>query len=245
MYRILREHGEVRERRRQATHPPWVPELWSPARTAWTLGHHETAWSARTWFCLYVLIDIFSRYTLAGWSRPPRTPTGPPVPAIAINNHDIDLDTFRPCTPTGARRKSKTVAELLGPAGQQVALAAEDPNDNPYSESQFKTLKYRAGLPDRFDSIEHAREFCGEFFTWYNHDHRHSGIGLHTPASVQFLETAADLPPPRQSSWPTPTPPTPSARPRCPTAPETPRRRSINSTHTDRRGGEARQSLTN
>ena len=59
-------------------------------------------------------------------------------------------------------------------------------NDNPYSESQFKTLKYRPAFPDRFDSIEHARELCGEFFTWYNNDHRHSGVGLHTPASVHF-----------------------------------------------------------
>ena len=59
-------------------------------------------------------------------------------------------------------------------------------NDNPYSEAQFKTLKYRPAFPDRFDSIEHARQLCGEFFGWYNHDHRHSGIGLHTPASVHF-----------------------------------------------------------
>ena len=65
-------------------------------------------------------------------------------------------------------------------------------NDNPYSEAQFKTLKYCPAFPDRFDSLEHAREFCTEFFTYYNHEHRHSGIGLHTPASVHY-GTAGDV----------------------------------------------------
>jgi putative transposase len=83
--------------------------------------------------------------------------------------------------------KSKTVAELL--SDLQVTKSHSRPktsNDNPYSESQFKTLKYRPVFPRRFDSIGHAREFTGEFFDWYNHEHRHSGIGLHTPASVHF-----------------------------------------------------------
>ncbi len=191
MYRILREHGEVRERRRQATHPPRVkPELVAtdPNRV-WTWDITKLPGPARgVWFCLYVLIDIYSRYT-PGWmvAVAEDAELAHRFLHTAINNQDIDPDTLTVHADRGAAMKSKTVAELL--SDLQVSRSHSRPktsNDNPYSESQFKTLKYRPAFPDRFDSIAHAREFCGEFFTWYNHDHRHSGIGLHTPASVHF-----------------------------------------------------------
>jgi len=105
----------------------------------------------------------------------------------SITKHRIDPDTLTLHADRGSPQKSKSVAELL--SDLHVTRSHSQPktsNDNPYSEAQFKTLKYRPVFPDRFDSIEHARELCGEFFRWYNHDHRHSGIGLHTPASIHF-----------------------------------------------------------
>ncbi|MPY85820.1 MAG: transposase, partial [Actinophytocola sp.] len=105
----------------------------------------------------------------------------------SITKHHVDPDTLTLHADRGAAMKSKTVAEML--SDLHVTKSHSRPktsNDNPYSEAQFKTLKYRPVFPERFDSIEHARRFCGEFFRWYNHDHRHTGVGLHTPASVHF-----------------------------------------------------------
>jgi putative transposase len=191
MYRILREHGEVTERRRQATHPPRVkPELMAAEpNQVWTWDVTKLAGPARgVWFCLYVIIDIFSRYT-PGWMIA-HTEDGELARRFlreSITKHGIDPDTLTLHADRGSAMKSKSVAELL--SDLHVTRSHSRPktsNDNPYSEAQFKTLKYRPVFPDRFDSIEHARELSGEFFRWYNHDHRHSGIGLHTPASVHF-----------------------------------------------------------
>lgn len=191
MYRILREHGEVTERRRQATHPPRVkPELMATEpNQVWTWDVTKLAGPARgVWFCLYVIIDIFSRYT-PGWMIA-RTEDGELARRFlreSITKHRIDPDTLTLHADRGGPQKCKSVAEML--SDLHVTRSHSRPktsNDNPYSEAQFKTLKYRPAFPDRFDSIEHARQLCGEFFSWYNHDHRHSGIGLHTPASVHF-----------------------------------------------------------
>lgn len=191
MYRILREHGEVRERRRQATHPPRKkPELVATGPNAvWSWDITKLAGPARgVWFCLYVIIDIYSRYT-PGWmiARTEDSDLARRFLHESITKHGVDPDTLTLHADRGSPMKSKTVAEML--SDLHVTRSHSRPktsNDNPYSEAQFKTLKYRPTFPDRFDSIEHAREFCGEFFQWYNHDHRHSGIGLHTPASVHF-----------------------------------------------------------
>jgi len=191
MYRILREHGEVRVRRRQATHPPRKkPELMATGpNQVWSWDITKLAGPARgVWFCLYVIIDIFSRYT-PGWMIT-ATEDGDLARRFlreSIIKHGIDPDTLTLHADRGSPMKCKTVAEML--SDLQVTRSHSRPktsNDNPYSEAQFKTLKYRPAFPDRFDSVEHAREFCGGFFDWYNHDHRHSGIGLHTPASVHF-----------------------------------------------------------
>jgi putative transposase len=191
MYRILREHDEVRERRRQATHPPRVkPELMATGpNQVWSWDITKLAGPARgVWFCLYVIIDIFSRYT-PGWmiARTEDSDLARRFLSESITKHGIDPDTLTLHADRGSPMKSRTVAEML--SDLQVTRSHSRPktsNDNPYSEAQFKTLKYRPVFPDRFDSIEHARAFCGEFFPWYNHEHRHSGIGLHTPASVHF-----------------------------------------------------------
>jgi putative transposase len=191
MYRILREHDEVTERRRQATHPPRSkPELMAAEpNQVWSWDVTKLAGPARgIWYCLYVIIDIFSRYT-PGWMIA-HTEDGDLARRFlreSITKHRIDPDTLTLHADRGSPQKSKSVAEML--SDLHVTRSHSRPktsNDNPYSEAQFKTMKYRPVFPDRFDSIEHAREFCGEFFRWYNHDHRHSGIGLHTPASVHF-----------------------------------------------------------
>jgi Transposase and inactivated derivatives len=191
MYRIMREHGEVSERRRQATHPPRTkPELLAAKpNQVWSWDVTKLAGPARgIWYSAYVIIDIFSRYN-PGWmiAETENRELARRFLRESITKHDIEVDTLTLHADRGPAMKSKTVAELL--SDLHVTRSHSRPktsNDNPYSESQFKTLKYRPVFPDRFDSIEHAREFCTEFFDWYNHDHRHSGIGLHTPASVHF-----------------------------------------------------------
>lgn len=191
MYRILREQGEVRERRRQATHPPRKkPELMATGpNQVWSWDITKLAGPARgVWFCLYVIIDIFSRYT-PGWMIA-HTENGDLAKRFlreSISKHGIAEDTLTLHADRGSQMKCKSVAELL--SDLHVTRSHSRPktsNDNPYSEAQFKTLKYRPVFPQQFDDIEHAREFCGEFFRWYNDEHRHSGIGLHTPSSVHF-----------------------------------------------------------
>lgn len=189
MYRILREHGQVRERRRQATHPPKVkPELVARApNRVWSWDITKLAGPARgVWYHAYVIIDIFSRYT-PGWMIADREDQELARRFIGatIDKHDVDPRRLTLHADRGAAMKSKSVAELL--ADLQVTKSHSRPktsNDNPFSESQFKTFKYRPAFPDRFESLTHAREFGDEFFDWYNHQHRHSGVGLHTPYDV-------------------------------------------------------------
>ena len=189
MYRILREHDEVHERRRQATHPARKkPELLATApNQVWSWDITKLAGPDRgIWYHAYVIIDIYSRYN-PGWMIA-ETESGELARRFldeSITKHDIDPDTLTLHSDRGTSMKSKTVAELL--ADLQVTKSHSRPktsNDNPYSESQFKTFKYRPVFPRRFDSIGHARDFAGDFFDWYNHDHRHSGIGLHTAYDV-------------------------------------------------------------
>ena len=107
--------------------------------------------------------------------------------AETIRKHNVAADQLTIHADRGTSMASKTVALLLADLG--VTKSHSRPhcsNDNPYSEAQFKTLKYRPEFPDRFGSIEDGRAFCQRFFRWYNHDHRHSGIGFHTPAAVHF-----------------------------------------------------------
>jgi putative transposase len=189
MYRILRQAGGVRERRRQATHPPRTrPELVATgAGQVWswdiTKLHGPTP---GVYYDLYVILDIYSRY-VPGFLVAP-TETGElakafietTIAAAGVAPRVVHADR-------GTSMTSKPVALLLADLG--VVRSHSRPkvsNDNPYSEAAFKTLKYCPAFPDRFGSIQDARAFCDRFFTYYNHEHRHSGIGLHTPASVHF-----------------------------------------------------------
>ena len=191
MYRLLREHGETGERRAQATHPPKVkPELQTcEPNGVWSWDITKLAGPAKwTYYYLYVIIDIYSRY-VPGWLLADRESATLAEQLLADTcfRQNISYGQLSIHADRGSSMASKPVALLLADLG--VTKSHSRPhvsNDNPYSESNFKTLKYRPDFPDRFDSIEHARKFCHDFFSWYNHQHRHSGIALMTPAHVHY-----------------------------------------------------------
>ena len=189
MYRLLRSEHQVRERRRQARRPALVkPELMATAPNqvwSWDItklrGPHK--W---TWFQLYVILDVHSRYVVA-WLVATRESArlAEELIADAIYQQNIPEGQLALHADRGSSMTSKTVNQLLADLGvQQSHSRPHQSNDNPFSESNFKTLKYSPTFPKRFTGIDHARSFCDWFFHHYNHQHRHSGIGLHTPADV-------------------------------------------------------------
>jgi putative transposase len=191
MYRLLRERGETGDRRRHATHPAKVkPELVASApNTVWswdiTKLHGPAKW---TYYYLYVILDIFSRYPV-GWMVASRESAvlAERLIAESVRKQRVDRGQLTLHADRGSSMASKPVAFLLADLG--VTKSHSRPhcsNDNPFSEAQFKTLKYRPDFPDRFGCIQDARVFCDQFFGWYAHEHRHSGIGLHTPADVHY-----------------------------------------------------------
>lgn len=191
MYRLLAVAGENRERRRQRTHPATKkPELIATApNRVWSWDITKLQGPQRgVYYELFVIIDIFSRYVV-GWMVSPAE-TGELAEAFiadTLARHDIGADQLTLHADRGTSMTSKPVAQLLVDLG--VARSHGRPhvsNDNPYSEANFKTLKYCPAFPGHFGSIEDARAFCALFFDHYNHVHRHAGIGLHTPASVHF-----------------------------------------------------------
>jgi putative transposase len=192
MYRVLAtEHGQVRERRAQLEHPAYqAPELLAQRpNEVWSWDITKLKGPAKwTYYYLYAILDVFSRYAV-GWTVQHRE-TGPIAKALitqAVEQQRIRRDQLIVHADRGSSMTSKPVAFLLADLG--VTRSHSRPytsTDNPYSEAQFKTLKYRPAFPARFDSIEHARGFCREFFDHYNHHHRHSGIGLMTPATVHY-----------------------------------------------------------
>ena len=193
MYRILREQGESGERRRQATHPAKTkPQLRATApNRCWSWDITKLRGPGRgVYYDLYVIIDIFSRYVVA-WTLAPAEDgeLARDLIEAALMEHGIDRDQLSLHADRGGAMTSKPVTQLLIDLG--VARTHSRPkvsNDNPYSESNFKTLKYCPSFPGHFGSIQDAREFCTRFFAYYNHEHRHSAIGLHTPASVHYSD---------------------------------------------------------
>lgn len=197
MYRILEEEGESGERRDQLVHPPYhKPELLATApNQLWSWDITKLRGPAKwTVYHLYVILDVFSRFVV-GWMIAYRESA---ELAKRLIDHSCRKQLIAPGQLTihadrGSSMKSKPVALLMADLG--VTKTHSRPHvsdDNPYSESQFRTLKYRPGFPDRFGSIEDARGFCQSFFRWYNFEHHHSGLGLMTPAVVH-LGKAADL----------------------------------------------------
>jgi putative transposase len=191
MYRLMRIAGENRERRRQRTHPARTkPELIARSpNEVWSWDITKLPGPERgIYYELFVIIDIYSRY-VTGWIVAPAE-TGELAEAFiadAIDRQGVGRDQLTLHADRGSSMKSKPVVQLLVDLG--VTRSHSRPstsNDNPYSEAQFKTLKYCPAFPTRFGSIHDARAFCEAFFDHYNHVHRHSGIGLHTPASVHY-----------------------------------------------------------
>jgi putative transposase len=190
-YRLLGQAGETRERRRQATHPATVkPELvaYHP-NSVWSWDITKLRGPAKwTYYYLYVILDIFSRY-VAGWMVATRESAALAEVLIrqtcakqAIGRDQLTIHADR-----GSSMTSKPVAFLLADLGvTQSHSRPHVSDDNPFSESQFKTLKYRPDFPGGFDSIEAARRHCQTFFAWYNDEHHHSGLGLHTPADIHY-----------------------------------------------------------
>ena len=196
-YRLLRQAGETRQRRQQAIHPAKVkPELVATAPNqvwSWDITklHGPAKW---TYYYLYVILDIYSRYAV-GWMVATRESAALAKMLIrqtctkqSINPGQLTIHADR-----GSSMTSKLVEFLLADLGiTQSHSRPHVSDDNPFSEAQFKTMKYRPGFPGHFTSIDAARRHCQIFFPWYNDEHRHSSPGLHTPADIHH-DTAAQI----------------------------------------------------
>jgi putative transposase len=195
MYRVLREHDEVHERRRQATHPAAKkPELLA------TKPNEIYSWDITkllgpqkwTYYYLYVILDIYSRY-VPGWmlAHAENGKLAEALLADTVAKQNIGRGQLTIHADRGSPMVAKPVAFLLADLG--VTKSHSRPhtsNDNPFSESQFRTLKYRPDFPDRFGCFADAHAFCTSFFRWYNDEHRHCGIGFHTPTDVHYGRAA-------------------------------------------------------
>lgn len=225
MYRILTQEGELKERRNVLRHPNHTkPELLATApNQLWSWDITKLKGPAKwTYFYLYVILDVYSRYVV-GWmvaSRESATLARKLISETCakqgISPMQLTLHADR-----GSSMKSKTVALLLSDLGiTKTHSRPHVSNDNPFSEAQFKTLKYRPQFPQRFGCLEDSRAFCRPFFCWYNTEHRHSGIAFMTPQDVHYgratqiletrtaaLDAAFEVHPERfKGKRPTPTP---------------------------------------
>jgi len=191
MYRLLAAQNQRGERRRQRIHPVYAkPELLAVRpNEVWSWDISKLKGPAKwTCFHLYVILDIFSRYVV-GWMIAARESAELAEQLIGdtIEKQNIAPGTLTLHADRGTSMRSKPVASLL--IDLDVAKSHSRPHvsdDNPYSEAQFKTLKYRPDFPERFGSIEDARAYCQQFFPWYNTAHRHSGIAFMTPEAVHY-----------------------------------------------------------
>ncbi|CUI06883.1 Mobile element protein [Janthinobacterium sp. CG23_2] len=189
MYRLLQGCAAVRERRNQLRHPEYAkPELLAVVpNQVWSWDITKLKGPVRgTCFHLYVILDIFSRYVV-GWmvAEQETAELAEQLIADTAAKEGIMPGTLTLHADRGSSMRSKPVATLLSDLG--IVKSHSRPyvsDDNPYSEAQFKTMKYQPGFPARFGSLADARVHCATFFTWYNHQHRHSGIAMMTPESV-------------------------------------------------------------
>ncbi len=188
MYRILVEQRAVRERRKQRKHPEYTMpiccakgpnELWS-----WDIT--KLAGPNRTWFSLYVIIDVYSRFVV-GWLLAKRESAFLATNMIeqALHAHDVDPSRLTIHADRGSPMRANTTAQLMADLGiERSHSRPRVSNDNPFSEAQFKTLKYCPQYPGSFASIQEAKVWSATFIDWYNSDHRHEGVGFFTPADV-------------------------------------------------------------
>lgn len=194
-YRILEAATEVRERRAQLQHPNHaIPRLTADRpNMVWSWDVTKLLGPAKwNYYYLFVILDLYSRYTV-GWTVASAETAGIATWLIGetLDKHKIGRDRLTIHSDRGAAQTAKPVAHLLADLGVTKSLSRPRvSNDNPFSEAGFKTLKYRPGFPDRFETKEQATGFCRDFFDWYNDKHRHAGIGYHTPASVYYGNAA-------------------------------------------------------
>jgi len=196
IYRILGEHDEVRERRQQLRHPVYQkPELLAEGpNQVWSWDITKLMGPAKwTYFYLYVVIDIFSR-RVVGWCVADAETASlfKPLFEETLAKHHVSPGQLTLHADRGAAMKAKATALMLADLG--VTKSHSRPytsNDNPFSESHFKTLKYQPEFPKRFGCIEDARAFCRRFFDWYNQGHHHAGLGLMTPNQVHYGQADA------------------------------------------------------
>lgn len=196
MYRILRENEEIHERRNQLRHPAYAkPELLATGpNQVWTWDITKLPGPAQwVYFCLYVVLDLFSRFVV-GWLIAQHESAALAEHLIAescarqqILTNQLSLHSDR-----GAPMTAKPLALLFADLGVTQSLARpHTPNDNPYSEAQFKTVKYHPTFPERFGSVLDARTWGQQLFHWYNYEHHHTGLGLMTPAAVHLGQAPA------------------------------------------------------
>ncbi len=194
MYRILAAKGEVKERRAQRKHPNYAMpvleatgpnQLWS-----WDITKLRGS-EKRVFYSLYVVIDVFSRYVV-GWTISERecAEVAQELFRETCRKQRVSPGQITAHSDRGSPMKAKSTAEFMADLGLTQSFSRPRvSNDNPYSESGFKTLKYRPEYPGRFGSLPDARGFCQRFFAWYNGEHYHSGLGLLTPETVHYGRT--------------------------------------------------------
>ena len=193
MYRILAANGEVRERRNQLRHPAYKkPELLATKpNQLWSWDITKLKGPGKwVYFYLYVVMDVFSRYVVS-WmvASKENARLARALLDAAIRKQGIAPGQLTVHADRGSSMRSKTLAELLVDLGvEKTHSRPHVSNDSPFSEAQFKTMKYDPDFPERFGSAQDARAFCGPFFDWYNKEHRHSGIAFLTPEAVHYGE---------------------------------------------------------
>jgi putative transposase len=196
MYRILAQNAEVKERRDQKCHPVYAkPELLATGpNQLWSWDITKLRGPAKwSYYYLYVILDVFSRYVV-GWliAEWESDTLAKELMAQSCAKQGIAPEQLTLHSDRGSVMRSKTMALLLADLG--VSKTHSRPytaNDNPFSEAQFKTLKYRPDYPDRFGSLQAARQWAQAFFPWYNNDHRHTALALMTPAMVHYGQVEA------------------------------------------------------
>lgn len=191
MYRLLREQAEVQERRNQLRHPTYTkPELLATGPNqlwSWDITklHGPATWQ---YYYLYVVLDVFSRYVV-GWllADHESATLAEQLIAESCRKHAIAPDQLTLHADRGAAMTAKSLAQLLTDLGvDQSHSRPYTPDDNPFSEAQFKTMKYRPDYPQRFDAQDQALTWARTFFPWYNNQHHHLALGLLTPAMVHY-----------------------------------------------------------
>lgn len=198
MYRVLDEHKEVRERRNQLRHPTYTkPELLATGPNqlwSWdiTKMRGPATW---TYYYLYVMLDVFSRYVV-GWLLAERESAdlAKDLTIAACTKQQIEPGQLTIHADRGGAMIAKSMTMLM--SDLDVHKSHSRPHvsdDNPYSEAQFRTLKYSPGYPDRFGSLPDARQWSQGFFTWYNQEHHHTGLNLLTPADVHYSRAEEKL----------------------------------------------------